>query len=139
MGKIIAFDTNCFIYLVENHPKFKPLIEEIFNQAGNDEIKLVSSVVTTAEVMVRPLKLKNKSLIDLYKSIFQAFPNLILMPIDLEASFLAAELRAKYDIKLPDAFQLAAAIQAGANFFLSNDEKLKKVKEIKVTLLRNII
>ena len=60
MGKIIAFDTNCFIYLVENHPKFKPLIEEIFNQAGNDEIKLVSSVVTTAEVMVRPLKLKNK-------------------------------------------------------------------------------
>jgi len=36
-----------------------------------------------------------------------------------------------------DAIQLAVALSIGADVFLSNDEKLKPVKEIKIILLKD--
>ena len=44
----------------------------------------------------------------------------------------AAEIRANYQIRTPDAIQLAAALQGNAAFFLTNDLNLKKFAEIKV-------
>jgi predicted nucleic acid-binding protein len=36
------------------------------------------------------------------------------LAIDVEVAEIAAELRAKYGVRTPDALQLAAAVQAGA-------------------------
>ena len=48
----------------------------------------------------------------------------------------AAELRAKYRFKTPDAIHLAAAIEHGCDRFLTNDVKLQSCSEIVVDLLR---
>jgi len=47
----------------------------------------------------------------------------------------AAELRAEYGIKTPDAIQIATGIFGGAAIFLTNDGKLEKVDEIEVIVL----
>lgn len=47
----------------------------------------------------------------------------------------AADLRARYNLTLTDAFQLAIAIQAECDAFLTNDSDLKRVKEIPVLVL----
>lgn len=44
-------------------------------------------------------------------------------------------LRAQYDIRMPDALQMAAALEAGATLFVTNDRQLRKVQEIGVLLL----
>ncbi|MEW5872070.1 MAG: PIN domain-containing protein [Chloroflexota bacterium] len=44
----------------------------------------------------------------------------------------AAELRARYNLTLSDAFQVAVAIQSGCDAFLTNDIELKRVTEVPV-------
>jgi predicted nucleic acid-binding protein len=50
----------------------------------------------------------------------------------------AAELRAKYNLRAPDALQLATAIENRANYFLTNDTRLRSVKEIQSVTLAEL-
>jgi predicted nucleic acid-binding protein len=47
----------------------------------------------------------------------------------------AVQLRARYQISIADAIQLAAAIEFGARLFLTNDDRLRQVTEIEVVVL----
>ena len=57
------------------------------------------------------------------------------MPIDAALAQAGAELRARYNIRLPDALQIAAALQNGCAAFLTNDDALKRVTEVKVIVV----
>lgn len=48
---------------------------------------------------------------------------------------LAAKLRATYNLTLPDALQVSVAITAGCQAFLTNDVRLKRVKELQILVL----
>lgn len=50
----------------------------------------------------------------------------------------AAEIRANYNVRTPDAIQLATALQGGATFFLTNDLPLRKFPEIKVVVVDDL-
>jgi predicted nucleic acid-binding protein len=47
----------------------------------------------------------------------------------------AARLRAKYNLRLPDALQMAAAISSGCDALLTNDAELARVTESKVLVI----
>jgi predicted nucleic acid-binding protein len=47
----------------------------------------------------------------------------------------AAELRASYRLRTPDAIQLAAAIELGARVFLTNDDRIHGITEIEIVVL----
>lgn len=47
----------------------------------------------------------------------------------------ATDLRARLNIRTPDALHLAAAIVGGCDVFLTNDEKLKRCTELRVEVL----
>jgi predicted nucleic acid-binding protein len=47
----------------------------------------------------------------------------------------AAHLRAKYNIKAPDALQVASAIEAGCEAFLTHDFGLRRITDIKVVIV----
>ena len=52
----------------------------------------------------------------------------------------AGKLRGRYPfLKTVDAIQLAAALDVGAEAFLTNDAKLKQFKELKVLVLKNYL
>ena len=50
----------------------------------------------------------------------------------------AAELRARYNLALPDAFQLAEALSSGCDAFSTNDLDLRRVKELRVLALDDL-
>lgn len=50
----------------------------------------------------------------------------------------AAQLRAKYGLKTPDALQIATALEHHADYFLTNDHRLNSVTEINVITLLDI-
>lgn len=56
-----------------------------------------------------------------------------------EVSELSADLRARYNIKTPDAIQIATAVIYGAKVFLTNDPALKKVLDIKTLVLDDLV
>ena len=55
--------------------------------------------------------------------------------IDQTASRKAAQLRANYNLSLTDALQLAVAIDANCDAFLTNDGELKRVVELNVIIM----
>jgi predicted nucleic acid-binding protein len=61
--------------------------------------------------------------------------NTIFTLIDQTASRKAAQLRAIYNLSLTDALQLAVAIDANCDAFLTNDIELKRVVELNVIII----
>jgi len=59
--------------------------------------------------------------------------------INVEIATKAAELRAKYKLKTPDALQIAPAICRFSDYFLTNDKQLKIVSEVNVLILDELI
>jgi len=51
----------------------------------------------------------------------------------------ASGLRAKYNLKTPDAIQIAATLQAGGTAFITNDPAFKRVTEIEVLVIDQLI
>jgi predicted nucleic acid-binding protein len=51
---------------------------------------------------------------------------------------LAAELRARYNLRTPDALHIACAIDTGCDAFLTNDTGIKRVNEIRILVLDDL-
>ena len=49
----------------------------------------------------------------------------------------ASELRAKYNLRTPDAIQLATCMIGKADAFLTNDARLKVVKDVPIIVIND--
>ena len=134
-GKSVFLDTAAFIYFIEKHPRYHGIIKPIILQVDSLETKGLTSTITLLEVLVHPLRDGNKKLANKYKAILLFSKGLVMFEISHAISEQAALLRAKHGLKTPDAIQIATAIHHKANYFLTNDTALKKVKGIKVLVL----
>jgi predicted nucleic acid-binding protein len=133
---LIGLDTMVFIYHFEKNQRYFPITTFILNSIESGKVSALTSIVTLIETLAGPLKLKDKKLAEQYRLILTSFLNLQLLDIDQEIGSKAAELRAKYDLRSPDAIQVATAMVSRAATFMTNDEGLKVVKEIEIVLLK---
>ena len=134
--KRIGLDTNVLIYYIEEHPIFLKKIEPLIDKIVQGKATGITSYVTLLELLVKPLREGRLDLVDQYKAILTG--QLEMVPIDEAVSVKAAQLRAKYGFRTPDAIQLASVIQKKGDVFITNDRGLKNVKEIKILTLEEI-
>ena len=137
--KIIGLDTAPFIYYIEDVAPYTDLLDPVFTLLENDTVRAVTSTVTFAEILTKPFADKNFSLADEIKFTLKSFSSLCVSAIDEKLAEAAALIRARYMIRLPDALQLAAAIQGEATLFLTNDKKVKKLDAIQVLVLSDFL
>ncbi len=133
--QLLAFDTSPIIYFVESNPAYDELVTAIFQHVEDGQITGLTSVISLCEVLVHPIRNENFELKQRYLDILQNSPNFSTKIIDALIAETAAELRAKYNLRTPDALQIATAIENGCDTFLCNDKKLKQVTELKVLIL----
>jgi predicted nucleic acid-binding protein len=138
-GSKVCIDTAPFIYFIEKHEKYLPALKPLFTGISSGYIEAITSTVTLLEVLVHPLRTGNKSLAEKYREILLFSGGLTTFEVLNDISEKAAELRANYSIKTPDAIQIATAIIHGANNFLTNDPVLKKIDSINVLVLDDVI
>ncbi|MCD6398088.1 MAG: PIN domain-containing protein [Spirochaetaceae bacterium] len=136
--QVVGLDTMIFIYSMEARKPYIPFLRSIFNYIEGGFVKGVTSAITLLEILVKPIKDQNITAIKDYKFLLNNFPNLKMVNIDPGIAERGAELRAKYGIRTPDALQVASAIENQATIFISNDNKLKKIKEIGIIALREM-
>jgi len=87
------------------------------------------------EILVKPKAEGNREAVRDYEFFLSTFPHLSFLAMGLEVARQAADLRAAYRLRPPEAIQMATALVHGATAFLTNDKKLKPVNELKVLIL----
>jgi predicted nucleic acid-binding protein len=131
----IGIDTNPFIYLFEHHPRYFPLIEELFTYLKAPGVQGVTSIVTLIETCVQPQRDGRTDLVEVYQSTLVNSQQVQMVDIDLTLARRAIRLRAQYGFRVPDALQLSAALEHEATLFVTNDRRLSQATELQVLLL----
>ena len=138
-GQIVGLDTASLIYFMEENPTYLDMTDAFFEAMFQGEFRVVTSVVTIPEVLVYPLRQGNTTLAQQYRDILfnsQGLTTIEVVPVIAETS---AQLRADYNLRTPDAIQMATAISEGASFFLTNDARLPSLPGLSVLVLAQLI
>jgi predicted nucleic acid-binding protein len=77
--------------------------------------------------MTLPRKTGREDLAYLYKTLITNFPNLTIIPLDTEIADRAAAIRGTYNLKTPDAIQVATGLVSKASLFVTFDKELESV------------
>ncbi|HZX47972.1 MAG TPA: PIN domain-containing protein [Nitrospirota bacterium] len=135
--KRIGLDSNILIYFIEEHPQYHKMSRKIFKSIEAGRNTGLCSTLSLLEVLVQPYKQNNDELVNQFYALLTTYPNLRWIGLTTTIADTGARLRAKYNIKTPDAILLATAITAGATGFIGNDNKMKGITELDALILND--
>jgi predicted nucleic acid-binding protein len=138
LGKRVYLDTNIIIYAVEGFPDYADKIKALLDELDAAEIIVVTSELTLAEVLVKPLQDGNVKIQQAYKDFLLPTPVFEVVPISLSILESSADVRAKTKLKLPDAIHWATFQDCKCNSFLTNDDAFKSLRLTEVKILSEI-
>lgn len=138
-NKNVFLDTAPLIYYIEENPKYSPILNKLFSENSKGIFLFQTSVITLLEVLVLPMRQDENQLVEQYQNILCNSPSINILDLNIEIAQKAALFRAKFGLKTPDSIQLATAVYSSADYFLTNDIRLKAVKEIEILILDEII
>ena len=118
----IFFDTNVFIYMFEGLEPNRTRMLEIRKRMLERRDQIVTSTMTLGELLVKPTKLGQASLIEQYDRAVRSTAEVICF--DAQVAWRFASLRATHNLRSADAIQLACAAHTGVDLFLTNDQRL---------------
>lgn len=136
----IFIDTAPVIYFIEAHPLFGPLVKEVVTLFQSGNINAFSSVITLTEVLPKPIEKGDQRLARKFAEFLKHGKNLNMIEISEGIAEAAGVLRGRYTfLKAIDAIQIAAALDVRADAFLTNDKKLKHIREIRIFVLADYL
>jgi len=136
----IFIDTAPIIYYIEAHSQFGPVTKEIFQTFHSGKSMAFTSVITITEVLPKPIKIGNMELAIRFMEFLKYGKNFELIEISSDIAEKAGNIRGYYtDLRTMDAIQIATALDIGAEVFITNDTKLKQIKDIRVLVLKDYI
>lgn len=115
---MIYLDTNIVIYAVEDRSERGEKVRAALASLAEP---VAASPLVLHECLVRPIRDKDLELCDLYR---EAYHHLHQIDLDLDVLVRAAELRAEFGVRTPDAIHLAAAQLARCDALWTNDQRL---------------
>lgn len=136
----VFLDSMCFIYFFEANKSYGAIIKKIFRKIAQKKLIAYTSSLTLAEILAQPRIILNNQLVSKYKTRFLTIPNLTInCDLSIELAEKAAKFKAKYNLRLPDAIQLAVCLLSKSQVFITNDVKMRKVEEFKILLLKDLV
>lgn len=131
---MIYLDANVVIRLVEGDSATRtPLAARLAATLGVPR-SLVTSRLTRLECRSKPLRAGDLATLAQFE-VFFAGVELVIVELGPAVVERATELRARYNLKTPDAIHYAAAVEVGAAVFLTGDRGLSHCSEVPIELL----
>jgi predicted nucleic acid-binding protein len=134
----VALDSAAFIYFIEEHPKYLPLLGPLFTEADRGAREIVTSAVTLLEVLVVPYRAEDARLADRYEALLTRSRGVRLVELERPLLKRAAQIRARHGVRAPDALQLAAALESECVSFVTNDHRLPEIPGLPVIRLDDL-
>ena len=127
---VVGIDTQVFIYHLESHDKYAALTQKCFSSLESGKWKGITSTIMLMEINVHPWRVGREDVARKYETLLMNFPNLAIVDIDRDIARIAAQLRARFDVRPPDALQVAVGLAFGGKGFLTNDHRLSVLKPL---------
>jgi len=130
-GSIVLVDSAPWIYVLEGRSRFAEKFIGLFEAAAQQELELALSTITLSEILAGPYKNGQTALAKRYE---KALASYRVVELSVPISVLASQLRARFSLKLPDAIQVATALDIGADALVTHDRDFSKVRGISVLM-----
>lgn len=121
VGALIAIDTAPLIYWLEDHPRWGSAYGALFEGIAAGRWQGLLSTVSLTEVLTGPLQQQREELVERYAAALSDPANFELASFSPAIAIGAARLRARYNLRLPDAVQLSTALHRGAVALVTHD------------------
>jgi len=131
IGSTVLVDSAPWIYVLEARPRFAPKFTGLFKAAARQELVLSLSTITLSEILAGPYKSGQTALAKRYE---KALAGYRVVELSTPIAVLAVQLRSRFALKLPDAIQVATALEIGADALVTHDRDFSKVRGISVLM-----
>lgn len=135
----VALDTPVFVYFIEEHPQYLPVVEPVFAAVASGALEAVTSGLTLLETLVVPFRAGDMELAARYELLLTRGRGLRMVDLSRAVLRAAARLRSQTRLRIPDAIQAAAAILGGARRLLTNDRRMPVLPGLRVLQLRDYL
>ena len=130
----LLLDTAPIIYYVERHPRYLPVVAPFFQAIDSGALIAVVSPITLAECLIIPLRTGATDLQRNFLDLMLNGSGTEFQLIDGDCAERAADIRARYNLTLLDAFQIAVAMSAGCEALLTNDTTLRRAPGMRILI-----
>lgn len=138
-GELVGLDAAPLIYFIDRNPIYVDMMRLFFRAMNKGDFTVVTSIVTLVEALVYPLRQEDATLAQQYRDILFNGEGLTTVQVFEDIAEAAARLRADYNLRTPDAIQMATAVHEGASFFLTNDTHLPSLPGLELLILDDMI
>ncbi len=122
------------IRLIEGDAATRQPLEARLASSLGVQGSLVTSRLTRLECRSKPLQAGDNVTVAAF-DLFFAGVELVLVEIGAAVVERATDLRARYNLKTPDALHYATAVEVGATVFLTADQGMSRCTEVPVEVL----
>jgi predicted nucleic acid-binding protein len=131
----LGLDSTLLIYHLEDVKPYSELTELTFAAIASGSAAAVLSTISVTELLVKPFADDRSDEISRFETFFLSLPNAKIVAPGYEIAKEAGRLRGTYRIRTPDALLLSTALHERATAFLTNDDRLKRLKAEGITIL----
>lgn len=124
----VGLDSSILIYHLEDIEPYSHLTEAAFAAIAEGSPVAVLSILSVTELLVQPFAEKQRDRVEAFERFILSLPNTQLISPNYAAAKEAARLRARYNIRTPDALLLGTALTEKAQAFITNDSQLLRLK-----------
>lgn len=135
----VYIDTNILIYHLEDDKPYSDLTQLLFEFIQKGQVKGHTSALSLLELNVKPYQSNQPEQAFQHVALLEAFPHFHIHPLSIQMADTAAQIRANYSLKTPDAIHLACALETSCDAFIGNDKELKKTKDLPYIYLNDFI
>lgn len=134
----LGIDTPILIYFVEENPTYLARAQEVIRLVDEGALSGFASVLALTEVLTIPLRAGDAGIAASYRNLLRNSRHFSLASVNEAVAELASDLRARHNLKTPDAIHVASAIVSVCDTFITNDRMLSRVTEIRVMVLEDL-
>jgi predicted nucleic acid-binding protein len=126
---LLLLDSAPIIYFLEDHPKFGPRFQPLFDAHAANKVRFAVTTITIAEVLSGPLRAGDELLMRRYRRLLESWQ---VIPLDADIAESAAVVRIAAHLKLPDAIQVASALAVRADALVTHDRDFSSVQSLRI-------
>src|SRR5678815_1182156 len=135
----MAIDTSPLVYWLEENPTYFDISKRIFDLVEERKVKVATSTLTLTEALVLPYRMKDWRRVYRIHAVLGSYPHMEWLPPTVAIARRAAQIRAEFNLRTPDAIHAATALIAGATALITNDQVFRRVPGLEVVLLDEML